>query len=47
MFLRLRRHTTAAFLSSALLVVVGSGWAIDAQAPAAATKKPLSYDTYD
>jgi dipeptidyl aminopeptidase/acylaminoacyl peptidase len=47
MRLRLRRHTTAALLSSALLIVVGSGWAIDAQTPAVATKKPLAYDAYD
>ena len=27
--------------------MVGSGWAIDAQTPAVATKKPLAYDAYD
>jgi dipeptidyl aminopeptidase/acylaminoacyl peptidase len=42
---RLQRHTTA-LLCSALLVVVGSGLALNAQAPATA-KRPLSYDVYD
>jgi dipeptidyl aminopeptidase/acylaminoacyl peptidase len=57
MRVRLPRNTPA-LLGSALLILVGSGWAIDAQAPATATtqpgdgsaapiKKPLSYDAYD
>jgi dipeptidyl aminopeptidase/acylaminoacyl peptidase len=56
MRVRLRR-TTPALLYGALLIVVGSGWAIDAQGPAGAkqstgpaaapVKKPLSYDAYD
>ena len=42
------QRTSVALLCSALLVVVGSGWAVDAQQPTtAAAKKPLSYDTYD
>jgi dipeptidyl aminopeptidase/acylaminoacyl peptidase len=53
---RLPRRTRA-LLCGALLIVVGSGWAIDAQGPAATkqtasaaaapAKKPLSYDAYD
>ena len=47
MRVRLQR-TSVALLCSALLVVVGSGWGLQAQQPtAAAAKKPLSYDTYD
>ncbi len=55
MRVRLRRNTPA-LLCGALLIVVGSGWAIDAQAPAAMkqaaanaalSKRPLAYDAYD
>src|SRR3954462_9254424 len=41
------QRTSVALLCSALLVVVGGSWALDAQQPTAAAKKPLSYDTYD
>ena len=46
MRVRLQR-TSVALLCSGLLVVLGSGWALDAQQPAPSAKKPLSYDTYD
>ena len=42
------QRTSVALLCSALLVVVGASWAVDAQQPTTtAAKKPLSYDTYD
>src|SRR4051812_43290811 len=41
------QRTSVALLCSALLVVVGGSWAVDAQQPTVAAKKPLSYDTYD